>query len=499
MKQPISDIFDKFSADEWDMLLEETLQTEPLDEVTKARIGATVLARMPKTKRPHPRRILILAACLILLFTLGFGAYAEVREYNAAIRFFDEYDLSTVGLSRGEIKAVFRDITTGSFSYSITAEVIRRSLSTDEVAGYEIPQKDPTPEDIENLWNYKNGAGPFVPKGVHYEYHSDYKLDEHLGFTVHDKSYFEKYDGDTLLWSVTFSEFWISGYEPVSDGVIVYGNTPTHSSRQTDYAWMMKIDDKGDICWKHKLDNGFGDEYIAAILENEDGTYAVISRGDLKYLCLSQYTAAGKVTHFCNTEVGNYGIWNAARFGDGYLVQLSSYETMEHARIVKVDRAGHITDSFSYADAESDYFLTDMIEFEGKIYLSAYAVPKLPAEYTYETYWIYNQLGDVWDITSEVLTPVVRDNYTAMLLVCDPKTGTPQAFYSVKGSLGGELALGEKGTLLWDVESIVTTSFHPLVSSFPLQGTCHVYRYTFAPNGTLLRQEKTGELAPFAR
>ena len=502
MKQPISDMFDKFSAEELDMLLEETLQTEPLDEVTKTRIEATVLAHMPKAKRPRPRRILILAACLILLFALGFGAYAEVREYNAAIRFFDEYDLSTDGLSRGEIKAVFRDITTGSFTYSVTAEVLRRSLSTDQVPGYEISQENPTPEEIEDLWNYKNGTDRFTPTGIHYEYHCDHKLDEHLGFTVHDKSYFEKYDGDSLLWSVSVTEFWISDYAPVSGGVVVYGSTPTHSSRETDYAWMMKVDDEGHICWKRRLDNGFEDESIEAVLENSDGTYAVFTRGDLDYFCLSHYTAAGEVTHFYKTEVGNYGIHNAAPFDGGYLVQLVNYTYTEpkNEYIVKVDYDGHITDAFTYTDSESDYFITDMIEWGGKIYLSAYAVPKLPVEHPYETYWIDKQLGkDIFTVTSEELTPVVRDNYTAMLLVCDPKSGTPQAFYSAKGSLGGNLAISETGTLLWDVKSIVTTSYHPLVSSFPLQGTCDIYRYTFNQAGTLLSQEKTGETTQYAR
>ena len=56
-----------------------------------------------------------------------------------------------------------------------------------------------------------------------------------------------------------------------------------------------------------------------------DGTWAVISRGDLEYLCLSQYDISGNELSFRKTKVGVKGIWNAARLGDGYLVQLGVY------------------------------------------------------------------------------------------------------------------------------------------------------------------------------
>jgi len=89
-----------------------------------------------------------LPACLVLLISTvsGLTIYAEAKEYKAAISFFNEYSLTTEGLSRGEIKSIYRDITTNSFSYGKTAEVLQKS-----VGGYEIFQDNPTPEDLENL------------------------------------------------------------------------------------------------------------------------------------------------------------------------------------------------------------------------------------------------------------------------------------------------------------------------------------------------------------
>ena len=101
--------------------------------------------------------VLILSACLG-----AFAIAAEAKEYETAVQFFQYYDMSTEGLTRGEIKAVYRDITTKSFSYSKTAEVIQSSISPDTVGGYEIPQEDPTPEDVEALWNQKNFTGQFA-------------------------------------------------------------------------------------------------------------------------------------------------------------------------------------------------------------------------------------------------------------------------------------------------------------------------------------------------
>lgn len=462
----------------------------------------------PKAKSGNRtwRAIAAVAACFILLISISFIT-VEAKEYRDAINFFYKYSLSTDGLSRSEIKAVYRDITTKSFTYSKTAEVIANSLSADQIEGYEILQDNPTPEDIENLWNYKNYNGSFIrpsQNGIHYEFRSEYKEDAQLGYKVHDKSFFEKYDGEKLLWSVSVPAFWAGGFSTVSDGVIAYGTTPTWGNSQSSYAWMAKIDSDGNLLWKHMLNNGFEYEYIFSIFENADGSYAVISRGDFEYFCLSQYTSDGKETYFKKTEIGNYGIWNAARLGDGYIVQLGRFYSDDI--IIKVDHEGNITESFSYSSEDAYYYITDMIEYNGNIYLSAYCVPRLADENQsaggrYEIAAVLDYLldNDIWEISSEELTPMVRDNYTAMLLVCEPTSGVPQEFYSVNGSLGGELSLSESGMLLWDVESITTTFFSPFTSSFTIGGTSYVFRYTFDSTGMLVSQEKTGEVVDYRR
>lgn len=143
-----------------------------------------------------------------------------------------------------------------------------------------------------------------------------------------------------------------------------------------------------------------------------------------------------------------------------------------------------------------------MAEFGGQVYLSAYAVPKqINGGGRHEIANILDYVFEKenWEISSEELTPLVRDNYTAVLLLCDPEGGAPETFYSVNGSLGGELNVNDAGKLVWDVESIVNTFFSPATSSFTIGGTCQIFRYTFDDTGTLLHQEDTGETAPYHR
>ena len=458
------------------------------------------------------KRIGAIAACLALLLSLGLGTYAyaaEVKEYNDAVRFFGDNGLSTSGLTREDIKAVYRDITTKSFTYSKTAEVIMNSLTTDQIGGFEIPQDAPTPEDVENLWNYKVYTGKYwvddedATRGIHYKTRSVDKKDPQLGFNVHDRSFVEKYDGDTLIWSISFSEFWIYDVYPVSDGVIACGQTPTISSSQTPDSWIAKVDENGTVMWKHMFENRLDRMGVARLFENSDGSYSIIGSRNLDYLCLVKLSADGNETYFKETYMGDYGIGKVSRFSDGYIVKLQHYADKDQAHIIKVDNEGNITDRFIYSSENSYCFVTDMIEFNGKIYLSAHAVPKveekIPSVGRTEIAAILDYIDHRFNISSEELTPVVRNNFTAMLIVCDPDVGTPQEFYSVKGSLGGELSVGESGELLWDVESITTVSFSPYTSAYTFRGSSYVYRYTFDASGALISQEKTGEVASFIK
>ena len=465
------------------------------DDIVK---GAKTTMKKDKDKKPIWAKWGALAACLALIVSLAGGTLiAEAKAYSTAVKFFEVNGLSMEGLNRSDVKAVYRDITTKSFTNDKTAQVMERS-----VPGMEISQREPTPEELAALWDWNMWRNAQSRAGISYRIDIQEKMDETLGFDVMDKSTLECYRDGELLWTAEIHDFLAEGSVFTANGTAVWGRNDTWSSEQPTCAWLARIDMSGGILWRQQMDHGFKHEYISHVLDNRDGTWAVISRGDLRYLCLSQYDTDGNELSFHKTEVGNLGIWNAARLGDGYLAQLGNITDGETDRLVKLDREGNLLDSFLYEGEDCDYTITNMIEFGGRVYLSAYAVPKQTdggGRHEIANILAYLFDNNIWEISSEELTPMVRDNYTAVLLLCDPEGGTPEIFYSVKGSLGGRLTVNDTGELGWDVESVVSTFFSPATNSFTIGGTCQVFCYTFDNAGTLLRQEDTGETVPYHR
>ena len=205
MKKRLDDLFDEASAKELDVVMENKDFSAPLDDDVLARIEKQTLEKSglatPKAKKRFVKRALLLAATFALLLAVALGAVAcaaEQKEYRKALAFFEEHNLSTEGLTRGEIKKVYRDITLRRFTYSKTAEVIEKSVWSQHLEGVEILQNDPTPEEIEDIWERLKenvGSGYAVisaeaDNGIRYE-------------TLRDETsdFIECYEADQLRWS----------------------------------------------------------------------------------------------------------------------------------------------------------------------------------------------------------------------------------------------------------------------------------------------------------
>lgn len=446
----------------------------------------------------HAKRWIAAAACLMLLISSCFGIHAyaaEQREYKAAMTFFAENDLSTESLTRSEIKAVYRDITAKQFAYQKTAEVLQASLQ-EKIPGYEIQQEAPTPDEIESLWSYQIGYRNLLISD-----HCEYKTEiVEVPNTDIEPAHFQKsivsrYENGKCLWQTDIEEFKVLDYQKLSHGLLVWG---IPRSDKDSPAAMAKLDPEGNLLWVQYLNSGFNDEYIGAVAENPDGSIAVFSRGDLQYLCISQYGADGERLSFQKHPVGNYGIWNAARLGEDYLIQLGNDTLEDKQKLVRITRNGEMTDSFRYTTEDQEYHIVDLQEFDGNLYISAYTTPKNEDDYT-ELFSIIVNHGDLVDMPEAELTNLVRANYQAVLLVCDPIDGTPQQFYAVPGNLAGELKTGENNHLIWQTEDIQAVGYSPATNAFSFYGTSERFEYTFAPRGVLKSRTKTGEMIPFSR
>lgn len=295
--------------------------------------------------------------------------------------------------------------------------------------------------------------------------------------------------------------FFINNYLIDENFIILYGYQESSSSSMDNpnYPRIAMLNTEGDILWDiTSKENGFSRETIESVLLKEDGI-SVISRGDHNFLCLTTYDMFGNLKTFTKNELGNFGIWVVAELDTGYLIQLGTYTTGEY--LVKMNWDGTLSDTFSYASEEKNVFISDMIEQDDNIYLSVYLTPSFVPDDTAPSYrseilsilnYIYNY--ELFDISNDELTKLVRANYTAMLLVCDTKSGIPQEFLSVDSSLGGKLSINDSGTLSWEVEDIADTFYSMETSSFCIGGWSNIYRYTLDETGKLLNQEKLERL-----
>lgn len=385
-----------------------------------------------------------------------------------------------------------RKITTRAFE-----GVTQSSMSTDKISVTRLSQAAPTPEQAESLWSYTKYNGQYLVtdnvaiSGSYYSQRYEYQDNGA------DVNYLEKFEDGSLAWSTRIDTYNINGFTPIEGGVLVYGKD--YSAKGADAVYLSRLRDRdGEILWTTRIPVIYTRTFfIADVLENPDGTIAVIGRWDFKYLCLIQYSSDGKELHRTSTDIGGYGVSSAVHLGDGYLVMLFDNMKNQYAKLMTLDAKGEVTGGFSYESSDTDYHITDMIEFNGKIYLSAYSLPKNEQNSSDELRGLRGEIP--WDITSEQLTPMIRDQYTAILLVCSPDGGKLQKMYAIEGSVGGALTRGSERNLEWDVESIDTTKFSPATSAFSVYGVCRVFRYTFNKKGELVSQHDTGEAASFSR
>lgn len=446
------------------------------------------------------KRLMPAAACLAALITLSVGGYkvvAEANEYKEAVAFFDTNGFTTAGLSRAEIKEVYRDITTGRFSSNKTAAMFER-----HVGGYEITHSEPSPEDLKNLWNKLNNA----PMDSIYKVDYNESPDSNLGFDTLKSSVLSKRDtnGD-IIWSVTFDKLYIDWYVTHGDYIAVYGNEPTWTSWMPTVARvaLVKAGD-GTILWDKKIDTGYNREHITALVFDGD-QLTVFAEGNFKRLIILKYDFNGNGNVIAEQELGDKKhIQQVVKLNDGYLARLRVFDGEES--LIKIGADGKLTDTFTYTSADTEYFIADMEEFKGRVYLSTYAIPKLEESAgegggRLEIAAILNEIfaKKDWEISNEELTQRMRRHFSAVLLVCDTTSGVPREFYSVTGSIGDTLAIADNGNLIWSVGSITDSLFSPATSSFTIAATCRIYNYEYDTHGSLISQTQTDTVFDYRR
>ena len=433
-----------------------------------------------------------------------------------------EQALSDAGLTKNEIKEVYRDFYSQSFTNDLTTDVLLNSRP-DVIRGYEISgdasEWDATLPET-SISDYKTP--------LYYEYEVLYTpIEDTLNPQTQtykerfDKSIFTKYRNGEKVWEVSFTDFSINGYygdpESETEPILVYGTVPYTADIDDSVATLLALDADGNLLWKVIQNNATGYDRIDKILSHPDGSHTAFGRcgytGDNfdNALTVNKYDKNGTQL-FANTiDIRDHVIQNVALTGSGYLVHLSSYVTIEYSRILMLDSEGNLLRDFRYESEENDFFISDLCEYNGTVYISGYSTPKAPEEYrNYMMRDLYAIVDNIHSFdnrdkyvnnsfTKEELLSMFRDQFTAVLLVCGPDAGTPQEFYSVAGSLGDEVYV-TGDSVCWFTNDIIDSSYSATVevdsmgwvtTTNPKYAVlCRFYANIFNADGTFKEQKK---------
>ncbi len=512
MKRNLNDFFDNISAKELDAILGDGFTDEPVNPVTLKRLEARIVGKKNIRRKVMTKRVAsAIAACLAIAICAGagVGGYAfsvEAAEYKAATEFFDEYNLSTEGLTRAEVKNVYRDITSQTFSSSSTAEVIKNSVYEGDIEGYAISAD--SPESVAEFWNNN------INYPEQYDERIELTFPEELGVEPFE---FIKYNGDSEEWRVTFDVMQgPTKWTKLDDGYAVYGR----SLGVWDKTLLAYVENDGQVRYIKNYDlikedysdtdfeNGsFTLEYINAAFQNEDKTLTIVGsaidmdiNGDHFYLIFTVIDSDGNVISTKTTETDWITIKNVTRVDDGYLVQVSNDSDDSSNVILKIDRDGNYVSCFGLNENESIHRITDITEVDGDVYISSYVVPESDGKFALRgNYMSAKDREDLTDseinISDEELLDKVKENYTAMLLVCDPEDGKVKEFYSVDGAVGAKINVSTTGEIVWDVKNIAEASIRNYYERYEMSAVCSVSRYLISGNGEVSSIEDTNKVS----
>ena len=304
-------------------------------------------------KKTH--RLSVLAA--ILAVVLSLGCAAEARQYRQAVEFFEEHSLSTEGLTRKQIKAVYKDITLQAYSCEATAWVLNR-LSV-ELFNVPLPQADP--DRLAAFWQNYVAAAPVFPTGLHYrvEYEGDVPS-------------VSRYDGDQRLWTYTppFETYIFVDENLVETehGVLIYGQ---NCDRLRGMALM--LDANGRLLWQHLSEEAYS-SYEAAVVNGEEVVLFGKKRerrpdenghisGNTYSLLFMRLNPDGEAAEACSTLMGDYfTVHDAAKVGTRYLVKQGVQEEDGFSsQLIFLSQNGTQESRLEYTDGEQRYRICDLL------------------------------------------------------------------------------------------------------------------------------------------
>ena len=446
-------------------------------ELVDRKTGLETAKRSRPALHISKRAAIALAACLALIVCLGVGtyAYAENAEYKEAVAYFEANDLPTEGLTRAQIKAVYRDITTESYTLDKTKELL--FSSTDKVEGREIVTLDAAQTAVLNS---------VIASEIERLAAADvYRF----GTNGRDMGSVWKVVDGKKLWTYETAELISCGPAvPVEGGnVAVFGQRKI----ETDGDIMVlpavvMLSDDGEELWTTYFaeDQQYNDmiEYDSDTLVPEpDGGVTVFSvKRDYERfeyeIRVTRLDSNGGIVFDTVNPVENYWLDGAYKCDEGYIARVFlpaervDGKYVQQTCVMRFTDDGVISGEYCFSEDGVDISIKDMAMFGGRLCVSA-------------------TLTDTDKLNSAKAADGI---YTAVLYLCDPDTGVLESFWQVKDAEASTLSC-VKNELDWSVNRIASLERQPKDSGYSLRGTAAIWSYRFNADCELIKSVDTGE------
>lgn len=405
-----------------------------------------------------------LCLALVLCCFLAFSVYSEAREYKEAVTFFERYDLSTSGLSRSEVKKVYKDISTGTFTYDKTIEI----MNTISMEIYQVELEDANPDVLKALWHQKYSEinAPENKEGIKYLFNG---------------TFFQKYNNGELIWQTDVGADIDCCYLVLDKGILIAGNT------ENGIMQAVLLDDSGNIQWEYQSKAVMRSPSIA-FKENtihivgqeyqSKGTKLSILNLDLRGSLISETT--NMLDEYINIQ-------SLAVTDDGYIVKAFQGGEKE---ILGLSFNGELLNKTIFTLNGRESVIKDILYYEGQLYISAvFFKTNTDAFYSdkfsllYEEFWTAYEANGFgagnenydFELGAEYntkLADIFKEQYSASLLILD-EDGSVNSVYTVNGGYCTDLSVSETEQLLWQVFRIDQAKL-----AIPPVSSCSAYIYS---------------------
>ncbi len=495
MKKDVTEILYSLEAEDLGPLLDKKYGKDLNNQNKAALYEKAALKTGAETKTRRKPRLIAAVIAAVFVISLAFGIYAyalDVKEYNEAVSYFSSIDYPTEGMSRGEIKRLYRTIITAPADLSDKGEKDAYAVIT----GIDINSISVQSDENTGTW---------------------YELSTVDKYGKPCLQYLIKHDGEDAVWTFGGDGISVNNYCPADGGVIVCGGvTKDTPKKNRSYQFFALLDDNGQTVWQTvdepESEASYYSAYAVAMLKREDGTFLAL--GDFvtgegenitSVFTLTGIASDGSV--ISRKEIPTNDMFEGVRFafagdsmpfGGGFISHLTAGIDIGY---VMISADGTLSDVFAFAEDGYDYEIVDMIAHEGKLYLSVDAVRELqgsnkPSNYDSRRVFLLSTLLKKLISPSSALyhsyfcTDILKENCDALLIVCDPDSDMPYTYYKESGAMADVLGRDEEGRLIWKTKSIdYGVTYYKRYDSNPsgkmlqVYGGYTEYKYTFDKDG----------------